>query len=289
MSAMKSTTLLSDITMDPSSSKVMDFTFIQPPELTKGFPVVNRDGLEFTLGLERGDLKNYYETPMNSTKLCSDIIQLFKKKKWTLLPSQEDLEGLLTLCTHNRASSTSLEDRVIFTVNFPPREYTYQLLPPRISPADPEKEILHVGDKQYHYPYDNLPLIKTSIHPAFVLPSVNLYRLFTYSSNPTKPPVINSVLHNLIHEIMSLVHLAIPVDWLEGTWDEYDHRGLVLVRDYPRNPREKASPPLEDGYVTPEERDVKPDDPRKVRREKKMEKYIEEHNQKRSTKLAKDV
>ncbi len=42
MSAMKSTTLLSDITMDPSSSKVMDFTFIQPPELTKGFPVVVR-------------------------------------------------------------------------------------------------------------------------------------------------------------------------------------------------------------------------------------------------------
>ncbi len=99
--------------------------------------------------------------------------------------------------------------------------------------------------------------------------------------------MVSSVLHNLLHEIMSLVQLAIPIDWLDGTWDEYDHRGLVLVRDYPRNPREKASPPLEDGYVTPEERDVKPDDPRKVRREKKMEKYIEEHNQKRSTKLAK--
>ncbi len=88
-----------------------------------------------------------------------------------------------------------------------------------------------MGDKQYQYPYDNLPTIKTTIHPAFVLPSVDLYRLFTYSPNPTKPPVINSVLHNLLHEIMSLVQLAIPVDWLDGTWDEYDHRGLVLLRD----------------------------------------------------------
>ncbi|KAF8907212.1 hypothetical protein CPB85DRAFT_845185 [Mucidula mucida] len=257
---MESTVSLKDITI---SSTIMDFTFIQPPEFTKGFPVVNRDGLEFTLGLERGDLKNYYGTPMNSTKLRSDMIQLFKKKKWTLLPSQEDLECLLAICTHNRASSTLLEDRILFTLNLPPREYTYQLLPPRATPADPECGIFHVGDKQYQYPYENLPTIKTSIHPAFVLPSIDLYRLFTYSPNPTKPPVVSSVLHNLLHEIMSLVQLAIPIDWLDGTWDEYDHRGLVLVRDYPRNPREKASPPLEDGYVTPEERDVKRDNPRK--------------------------
>ncbi len=32
--------LLSDITVDPISSEIMDFTFIQRPELRKGYPVV---------------------------------------------------------------------------------------------------------------------------------------------------------------------------------------------------------------------------------------------------------
>ncbi len=42
MDTMESNALLSDITMDPSSSEAMDFTFIQPPELKKGYPVVVR-------------------------------------------------------------------------------------------------------------------------------------------------------------------------------------------------------------------------------------------------------
>ncbi len=84
-----------------------------------------------------------------------------------------------------------------------------------------------------------------------------------------------------------LLGQAVPIAWVDGTWDDYDHRGLVHVRDYPRTPREKPSAPEDDGYVTPEERDVKADDPRRLRREKKMAKYIEEHNQQRSTKLAK--
>ncbi len=42
MDAMESNALLSDITMD-LSSEAMDFTFIQPPELKKGYPVVVRD------------------------------------------------------------------------------------------------------------------------------------------------------------------------------------------------------------------------------------------------------
>ncbi|KAF9002814.1 hypothetical protein BDZ89DRAFT_1081235 [Hymenopellis radicata] len=48
----------------------------------------------------------------------------------------------------------------------------------------------------------------------------------------------------------------------------------------------KDTPTSNHGYVTPEERDVTPNDPRPVIRENKMDKYMDEHNE-RSTKLAK--
>ncbi len=108
--------------------------------------------------------------------------------------------------------------------------------------------------------------------------------LFTFEANP---PVLDSVMQDLINRLSTIVDQAIPIAWVNGTWDEFDDRGLVYVSDYPRNPPKKAtSAPADDGYVTPEERDVKTDDPRRVRRENKMVKYMEEHNE-RSTKLAK--
>ncbi len=116
--------------------------------------------------------------------------------------------------------------------------------------------------------------------------------LLAYAENPTKPRAIDSGMQDLIHRLTMLLHQAVPVVWVDGTWDEFDDRGLVYVRDYPRKPRQKASPPPDAGYVMPEEaaeeQDVKPDNPRRLRREIKMENYMAGHSE-RSTKRAKCV
>ncbi len=120
------------------------------------------------------------------------------------------------------------------------------------------------------------------------------YVLATFNIALNGPPLIDTQLRMLIIQTMNPIQEPIPITWLHGTWKEYQHRGLVPVKGFPRKPREpnfpekprEPTPPLDDGYQTPEERDYKASDPRILKRKKKMQKYMKENNE-RSTALAK--
>ncbi|KAF9026303.1 hypothetical protein BDZ89DRAFT_1161302 [Hymenopellis radicata] len=272
---------LDEITTDPISSKLLDFDFIP----RNGFSTSSLDGLEYTLGLERGGLDHYRNhTALMSAKLHSDMQAFYTEHVWALLPSTEILESLFDLFKHNREAHTP-DGRVLFTDHLPAVEYTYQLLPP--VPRNAEQKPLYIVDRQYDPPYNNLPLVRANVHPAFVFCALKDYVMATFKVELDAAPLIDTPLRMLVYQIMGLIRRPIPVTWTNGTWGEYLHRGLVPVKGLPKQPRRKQPPPpVDDGYQTPEERDYKANDPRMLRRQTNVQKYMAENNE-RSTALAK--
>ncbi len=163
-------------------------------------------------------------------------------------------------------------------------DYTYQLLPP--VPADSEQKPLYIGNTRYDPPYNNLPLFRANVHPAFVFCALKDYVTLTFNVKLDATPLIDTPLRLLVYRIMGFIRHPIPVTWTHGTYKEFLHRGLIPVKDLPKKPRRTQPSTIDDGYQTPEERDYKLDDPRMVKRQKKMRNYMEANNE-RSTALAK--
>ncbi len=111
------------------------------------------------------------------------------------------------------------------------------------------------------------------------------YVFTTFDIELNGSPLIDTRLRTLIIQTMNPIQEPIPITWMHGTWKKYQHRGLVPVKGFPKKPRQPTPPP-DDGYQTPEERDYKTNDPRILKQKKKMRKYMKENNE-RSTALAK--
>ncbi|KAF8914465.1 hypothetical protein CPB85DRAFT_1433705 [Mucidula mucida] len=268
---------LDEITTDPTSSELLDFHFIPP----NGFATSNLDGLEYTLGLERGDLDHYRDnTALMSTKLHSDMQEYYKAQVWALLPSTEILDSLCDLFIHNREAPAP-DGRVLFTDHLPVADYTYQLLPP--VPRNGGQKPLYISKNRYDPPYENLPLIKANVHPAFVFCALKDYVTLTFNVKLDATPLIDTPLRLLVYRMMGFIRHPIPVTWTHGTYKEFLHRGLITVKGLPKKPRREQPTAIDD---TPEERDYKLDDPRMGKRHNKMREYMEENNE-RSTALAK--
>ncbi len=143
-----------------------------------------------------------------------------------------------------------------------------------------DRRPLYIGDKRYDYPYLNLPLVKTLIHPAFVLPSLDDYRLSSAADISPNPLVDDETIESLVSNITNEIDRPLPITWLHGAWSGYPERGLIVVREFPKSPGSRETTPSDDdGYETPEERDFSPNDPRVVARQNKVLKYMAEHNE----------
>ncbi|KAF9007725.1 hypothetical protein BDZ89DRAFT_1144444 [Hymenopellis radicata] len=120
--AMSKTVELSQITTEPQSSTVEHFNFIAKDEL-------GLDGLEYHLGLSRGDIVRYRNLPIMSTSLRADMVELMKTSSWALLPSTDILHKIQDLYEYNHGLSTSTDERKLFTDVLPEDVYEYELMP----------------------------------------------------------------------------------------------------------------------------------------------------------------
>ncbi|KAF9021152.1 hypothetical protein BDZ89DRAFT_1116103 [Hymenopellis radicata] len=258
---MSATARLCNVTTQPGCD-VESFNFL---ERERGL-----DGLEYHMGMSRGGIEDC--SSMTTTELHRDMIALFKSGSWALLPSLDHLQKIYDLYDHNHKLSTPTAARQLFTVTLPQQDYEYELLPVRT----PNKLPIYVGEVRHDYPYPNLPRVRTTIHPCFVLGSIFKYTLGDLDYAPNSLANDDSR-EGLIYSIGIISSLCVNLSWLHGTFDDFLDRPVPTARPDPR-PKPKL-PPVDDadeeGYST-DQRDR--NDPRILIRQRKMQAYMAKHN-----------
>ncbi|KAF8904157.1 hypothetical protein CPB85DRAFT_1255486 [Mucidula mucida] len=206
------------------------------------------DGLEYHMGMSRG--------------VHSNMIELFKSGSWGLLPPWDVLQKIYKLYNHNQKLSTPTSAGMLFTVVLPEKEYEYELLPVCTANNLP----IYIGEERHNHPYTNLPRVKSTIHPCFVIESAFNYTLGDLDYAPNSLTDDDSLRVNLL--------------WLHGTWDDFKDRPVPVARPDPR-PKRKL-PPVEvedadsEGYASDQPHNL--NDPRILKRRKGLQAYIAKHN-----------
>ncbi|KAF8890230.1 hypothetical protein CPB85DRAFT_1459230 [Mucidula mucida] len=159
---MSSYVSLRDITTKPGMDERQLHSFVNKHDLL--------DELEYCLGLERGDIHQYYGKPLIQAELCSDMIDLLKEGQWALVPMREDLQAMSDLYKSNHANGT--HNRTKFTTVLPLKPfYEYKF----IGKTQPDGESFHACSQSYTFPYSDFPVIRATLHPCFVLPYLSNY------------------------------------------------------------------------------------------------------------------
>ncbi|KAF8904162.1 hypothetical protein CPB85DRAFT_987563 [Mucidula mucida] len=128
------------------------------------------DELEYCLGLERGDIHQYYGKPLLQAELCSDMIDLLKEGQWALVPMREDLQSMSDLYKSNHAKGT--HNRTKFTTELPLKPfYEYKF----IGKTQPDGQSFHACSQSYTFPYSDFPVVRATLHPCFVFPYLSNY------------------------------------------------------------------------------------------------------------------
>ncbi len=144
--------------------------------------------------------------------------------------------------------------------------------------STPERRPVHVSGKCYKYPYHNMPRIRSTVHPCFVLRLLGRYRHqdinFDYAPSPISTDVS---VRALLSEIAITASSCVNLSWLHGTWFDFRERGVAIARCDPKPPaRESPVPEAEEEIHTDEERDL--EDPRLVRARYELLAYMAKHN-----------
>ncbi|KAF9024670.1 hypothetical protein BDZ89DRAFT_1114576 [Hymenopellis radicata] len=268
---MSETIELSQITTDPQSSTVENFNFIAKDEL-------GLDGLEYHLGLSRGEIVRYRDLPIMCTSLRADMVELMKTRSWALLPSTRILHQILDLYKYNHNPSTATDQRKLFTDVLPEDVYEYELMP------------VYTPDRlQCTFPLKNTTNIRIVIFPVSGRPSTHALSFVPSGDIDANPLVLNYApnpisknpsLSALLSEIFVTATSCVNISWLHGTWFDFRERGVAVARHDPKPPA-RESPVSEDEEIhTDEERDL--EDPRLVLTRYKLLKYMATHNQRSS-------
>ncbi len=116
--------------------------------------------------------------------------------------------------------------------------------------STPERRPVHVAGKCYKYPYRNMPRIRSTVHPCFVLRLLGRYRHqpinFDYAPSPISS---DDSLRALLSDIAITASSCVSLSWLHGTWFDFRERGLVVAwRDTKSKPggRELEDPLVQD-------------------------------------------
>ncbi len=112
--------------------------------------------------------------------------------------------------------------------------------------STPERRPVHVFGKCYKYPYRNMPRIRSTVHPCFVLRLLYRHQPINFDYAPS-PISSDDSLRALLSDIAITASSCVSLSWLHGTWFDFRERGLVVAwRDTKPKPGERG---LEDPLV----------------------------------------
>ncbi|KAL1713953.1 hypothetical protein EV715DRAFT_276920 [Schizophyllum commune] len=122
---------------------------------------------EYYWGMRKGELD--LESPLNYIELRLDMSERLSSGDWTLIPTPEILELMLRMAEYNKTAP--LHGRKHYLLEFPAQEYEYVVIPLCMLEEKPPTLYVHGGacPKMYRPPYNDLPRIRSSAHPFFVV------------------------------------------------------------------------------------------------------------------------
>ncbi|KAI5830957.1 hypothetical protein K523DRAFT_301566 [Schizophyllum commune Tattone D] len=122
---------------------------------------------EYYWGMQKGELD--LESPLNHIELRLDMSERLSSGDWTLIPTPETLESMLRMAEYNK--NAPLHARKHYLLEFPAQEYEYVMIPLCMLEEKPPTLYVHGGarTKMYRPPYKDLPRIRSSAHPFFVV------------------------------------------------------------------------------------------------------------------------
>ena len=171
-----------------------------------------------------------------------EVFEHLKDNTIALLPTPEVLEQLYKLYSHNfddklpahkrhsflkvSPSNESMHSLAHFMKVLPFKEYTYKILPP----IPPQPEALHIQGSVYSAPFENLPSIRSKLHPCFVFRKVGLYDIKRRHTRGAAPLDETTVAR--IAVIFFASGGCVEKSWLgpPETWPKYSMRSLVINR-----------------------------------------------------------
>ncbi|KAI5886897.1 uncharacterized protein SCHCODRAFT_0237694 [Schizophyllum commune H4-8] len=122
---------------------------------------------EYYWGMQKGELD--LESPLNHIELRLDMSERLRSGDWTLIPTPETLGSMLRMAEYNKTAP--IHARKHYLLEFPAQEYEYDVIPLCMLEEKPPTLYVHGGarPKTYRPPYKDLPRIRSSAHPFFVV------------------------------------------------------------------------------------------------------------------------
>ncbi|KAL1734988.1 hypothetical protein EV714DRAFT_280652 [Schizophyllum commune] len=122
---------------------------------------------EYYWGMQKGELD--LESPLNHIELRLDMSERLSSGDWTLIPTPETLGSMLQMAEYNMTAP--LHARKHYLLEFPAQEYEYVMIPLCMLEEKPPTLYVHGGarPKMYRPLYKDLPRIRSSAHPFFVV------------------------------------------------------------------------------------------------------------------------
>ncbi|KAF9007779.1 hypothetical protein BDZ89DRAFT_1144398 [Hymenopellis radicata] len=158
-----------------------------------------------------------------SRTIHADMVELMKTSSWALLPPTDILHKIQDLYEYNHDLSTSTD---VFTDVLPEDVYDYELMPV----CTPDRLPVHVSGRCYKYPYRNMPRIRSTAHPRFVLRALGRYRHQTINFDYAPSPIsTDRSVRALLSEIAITASSCVNLSWLHGTWFDFRERGLATI------------------------------------------------------------
>ncbi|KAF8883589.1 hypothetical protein CPB85DRAFT_1459888 [Mucidula mucida] len=149
---------LRDVTTQSEADELVNYEFVNNSDLL--------DEIEYCLGLERGGITKYSGTDLLRAEVRSDMVELLKEGQWALIPLRQDLQIMRDLFLDNHAKGT--QNRTKFTDAIPIKPfYEYRFM----GVEQPGKSF-YARSESYKSPYSDFPVIRTTLQPCFVLPSL---------------------------------------------------------------------------------------------------------------------
>ncbi|TRM63453.1 hypothetical protein BD626DRAFT_629985 [Schizophyllum amplum] len=125
--------------------------------------------LEWNWGFKRGELP--HRSHLNRLELRSDMLESYQNKGWMLSPTQETLQAMVKVLSHNSRADAS--SRKTLGEGFFKAEYEYDIKAIQLHDPSEQRAIyatLQDGtSRAFAYPYEDLPKVKSQAHPLFVI------------------------------------------------------------------------------------------------------------------------
>ncbi|KAK0497075.1 hypothetical protein EDD18DRAFT_186593 [Armillaria luteobubalina] len=204
---------------------------------------IELDGVEYSWGLQRGDINAYLDTADNTLRLDSSLVNSFKESLWLLAPTGETLDRIVECYNHNQQKNAP--SRTPFYEVCPlAQEYEYTIIPLRLNGPiygkSPSGKIVSFAD-----PFNDL-VVTSRANPFFVAALASCY-----SRCEIEAPVYSTIALKLLR-IFFGSHALAPLKFYEGSRPGDFGRELPdSYRDLPQFASENSSSRLPALTISP--------------------------------------